>query len=84
MERTEFEMSPADMAELLEACKPVPAIMLQCGPSPSPQENANRAWQRLGERMGFDGTTVCPVLGKDTRFFTAIRARSALEGRDNG
>lgn len=82
MERAEFEMSPADMAELLEACKPVPAIMLQCGPVSSPQENANRAWQKLGEKMGFDGATARPVPGKDVRFFTALRrARSELEGR---
>ena len=82
MERTEFKMSPADMAELLEAYKPVPAIMLHYGLSPSPQENANRAWQRLGEKMGFDGTTARPVPGKDARFFTAIATAIESLGRD--
>jgi hypothetical protein len=68
--RKEFEMSEGDMKELLEACRPVPMIMLQCGNPPSQQENANRAWCRLGDKMGFDGMTVEPT-GKGDRFFTA-------------
>ncbi|MBY3073437.1 hypothetical protein HFO71_24290 [Rhizobium laguerreae] len=70
-ERVEFEMTQADLNALLDACKPVPAIMLQCGMPTSPQENANRAWASLGTKMGFDPMTVRPN-GKSDRFFTAI------------
>jgi hypothetical protein len=70
MARRDFEMTQEDLAEILEACKPVPAIALQCGPIFSRQENANRAWQRLGEKMGFDHMTVRPN-GKGDRFFSA-------------
>ncbi len=66
-----YEMSEAELAELLDACKPQPMIMLQCGPPPSPQECANSAWARLGEHLNFDYMTVKPVPGKGKQFFTA-------------
>ena len=68
--RTNYEMTEADLEKILDACKPVPMIMLQCGMPSSPQENANRAWEELGKRMGFDFMTVQP--GKGDRFFTAV------------
>ena len=37
----------------------------------SPQENANRAWENLGSKMGFKGMTVQPVKGKGVAYFTA-------------
>lgn len=70
--RTEYEMTQADLDTLMEAFKAVPMIMLQCGNPPSQQENANRAWDALGKKMGFDGSTVRPIDGKGSRFFTAI------------
>jgi hypothetical protein len=70
--RKEYEMTETDLEKILNACKPVPMIMLQCGNPSSPQENANRAWGELGERMGFNHMTVEPILGKSNRFFTAI------------
>lgn len=70
-ERREFEMTEADLKGLLEACRSVPMIALQCGEPPSPQESANRAWCALGDRMGFDGMSVEPS-SKGQRFFTAI------------
>jgi hypothetical protein len=69
--RREFEMTDADLKGLLEACRSVPLIALQCGMPSSPQENANRAWCALGDRMGFDGMTVEPS-SKGQRFFTAV------------
>lgn len=69
--RREFEMTEGDLKTLLEACRSVPMIALQCGPVSSPQENANRAWCALGERMGFDGMSVEPS-PKGQRFFTAL------------
>jgi len=70
--RTSYEMTEDDLKELLEACKPVMAIAVGgIGPS-SPQENANRAWKRLGEKMGFDSSTVQPIQGKDAKHFSAV------------
>jgi len=69
-ERINFVMTEADLDELLQACRSVPLIALQCGMPPSPQENANAAWDRLGDKMGFDGSTVEPT-GKNNRFFSA-------------
>lgn len=68
--RKEFEMTQAQRETLLEACKPVPLIALQCGTPPSRQQNANDAWERLGKEMGFDYKTVRPT-GNGDLFFTA-------------
>ena len=71
--RQEYEMTAEDHTALLEACKPVPAMYLSGGMPmhSSPQENANEAWRKLGEKMGFDHMTVRPVNGKPTTQFTA-------------
>ena len=69
--RTNYEMTEKDMKELMDAMKPVPMIMLQCGNPPSQQENANSAWKKLGNKMGFDHMTVKPSSG-GARFFTAV------------
>lgn len=69
--RKEFEMTQADLEKILDACRPVPLIALQCGMPHSPQENANAAWAELGQRMGFDSVTVEPCPNKGNRFFTA-------------
>ena len=71
MKRIEYEMTQADLDKILNACKPVPMIALQCGMPRSPQENANAAWGELGRRMGFDHMTVEPT-GKGNRFFSAV------------
>lgn len=78
MVRANYEMTQADLDKLLEAMKPVPLIMLQAGMPASPQENANRAWCELGDRMGFDGMTVEPT-GRGNRFFTAMPKPTAPE-----
>jgi len=78
MPRTEYEMSEDELKAILDSCKPVPAMMLSGGRPmfDSPQENANRAWARLGEKMGFDSMSVRPISGKGQRFFTAIPSES--------
>ena len=80
--RTEYEMTEADLAELLSAMKPVPVMLIGGHPSPSQQENANRAWATLGKRMGFDSETVRPISGKGNRFFTAVPSETDDARRD--
>ena len=70
MTRRQYEMTEAQLARLLEACRPVPLIMLQLGMPRSPQERANDAWAELGAEMGFQPMTVKPT-GQGDRFFTA-------------
>jgi len=87
--RTNYEMTQEDLEAILDACKPVPMIMLQCGGSRSPQERANAAWEALGKKMGFDHMTVQPT-GRGDRFFSAVpcetdehkNARLALEAEE--
>ena len=66
-----FEMTEAQRTRLLEACRPVPLIMLHLGMPRSPQENANAAWTVLGAELGFQPMTVTPATGKGERFFYA-------------
>ena len=63
-------MTEEDLKEILEACRPVPAIALQCGMPPSRQEMANMAWEKLGNKMRFDFMTVEPT-NKGDRIFLA-------------
>lgn len=76
--RTEYEMTQADYDKIIEACQPVPLIMLNIGMPSSPQENANRAWAELGGRMGFDSMTVQPS-DKGKLFFTAVPSETPLQ-----
>jgi len=76
--RKEFEMTEEQHATLMEACKPVPMIMLQCGPPTSLQENANAAWKRLGKELNFKHMTV-ESSGKGPTFFTAESCNADME-----
>lgn len=71
--RKEFELTETQYQTLLDACKPTPLMYLSGGTPmhKSPQENANDAWDALGNDIGFIGVTVRPALGKSNRFFTA-------------
>lgn len=66
----DYEMTEEQLKNLMDACKPVPMIALQCGTPRSPQENANYAWESLGKELGFNHMTVRPN-GKGDRFFSA-------------
>lgn len=70
MTMKEYEMSQEDLDELLEACKPVPYMIIGGVAPMSPQERANAAWEKLGKKMGFRHMTVRPI-GKGDRFFMA-------------
>lgn len=70
-DRREYEMTEADLAELLEAMKPVPYMVIGGVRPLTVQENANAAWARLGARMSFKPMTVRPLGRGGMRFFTA-------------
>ena len=69
--RKEFEMSKQQLTTLKEACKPVPYMIIGNSFPPSPQENANRAWETLGHEMGFKPMSAQPMQGKGIEYFTA-------------
>ena len=71
MPRQEYEMTQEDFDAIIEACKPVPLIMLQTGMPRSQQERANDAWEKLGNKMGFDHMTVAPIAEKTNLHFSA-------------
>jgi predicted TIM-barrel fold metal-dependent hydrolase len=71
--RKDFEMTQEQLDGIMDACKPVRMIALQCGTPRSPQENANAAWERLGKELGFKHMTVKPN-NKGDRYFTAETA----------
>lgn len=79
MPRKEYVMSEEQLKELIAACTPQPAIMLQTGLPMTQQESANRAWINLGKVMGFDGMTARPVEGKSPRYFSAEEAPPQLD-----
>jgi len=70
--KKDFEITQEQLDQLLDACKPTPVMYLSGGTPmfDSPQENANRAWAKLGKELGFKPMTVTPN-GKGDRFFSA-------------
>jgi hypothetical protein len=70
--RQNFEMTEDDLKVILDACKPTPVMFLSGGIpiSNTPQENANHAWELLGNKMGFNHMTVQPT-GQGNQFFSA-------------
>jgi hypothetical protein len=70
--RKKFEMTDEQLKTLLDSCKPTPVMKVGfvCT-GRSAQENANAAWARLGEQMGFDPMTVRPISGSSMQVFEA-------------
>lgn len=66
-----FEMSEAQLAKIMDACRPVPYMVFGSMEPRSPQERANIAWTNLGAEMGFDSATVEPC-GEGDRVFMAV------------
>ena len=77
--RTNYEMSEADLATLLNAMKSVPAMMIGGTLPSSQQDNANHAWAALGTKMGFDHMTVRPIVGQGNRFFSAVPSENETQ-----
>ena len=72
--RKEYEMNDEQLEALLDASRPTPVMFLSGGRpmGPSPRENANYAWKKLGDELGFNWHTVQPVSGKCQKHFTAV------------
>jgi len=68
----EYEITIEELQALIEACKPVPYMIVGGVVPRSPQENANIAWGNLGRKYGFKWDTVSPITGKGQTFFTAV------------
>lgn len=79
--RVDYEMTEKNLEEILEACKPVPCMLIGDYAPPSPQENANSAWANLGEKMGFDSETVRPS-NKGQRFFKAVPSETETQRQE--
>jgi hypothetical protein len=80
--RTNYEMTEAQLEKLLEACKSTVVMKIGNYSGSSPQENANRAWEELGKKMGFDHMTVKPITRKGTRFFSAIPIENETQKKE--
>lgn len=65
-----YTLTPEQYAALLEASRSVPYMVVGGTVPSSPQENANRCWQRLGRELGFDWSTVRP--GRAPEQFLAV------------
>lgn len=66
-----FKMTDEEFKEILDACKPVPYMVVGGIPPTSPQENVNRVWQSLGQKLGFQWDTARPVSGESNKVFEA-------------
>jgi len=69
--RKEFTMTKEQLEKILDACKPVPYMVIGGIEPRSQQENANAAWAILGRELGFDAMSARPVAGKGMEVFTA-------------
>ena len=76
----EFKLTKEQHESLLVSCSPVRMIKIAGEWPKSPQENANAAWRRLGEELGFDHMTVKPVPGRSSRYFTATLTKEEKDG----
>ena len=78
----EFELTKKQHDELLVSCSPIRMMKIGGHWPKSPQENANAAWRRLGEELGFDPMTVQPVPGKSSIYFTATLTKEKDDGEN--
>ena len=75
--RQEYEMTEAELATLLDACKPVPYMVVGGVMPRTPGQNANDAWRALAAKRGFVWDTVQPVAVSQSRSLRASRGSSS-------
>jgi len=66
----DYVMTQEQFDSIVKACQPVTYIIVGGNEPRSPQENANIAWRKLGQEMGFVWDTVTPS-SKGARHFSA-------------
>ena len=69
--KKEYELTEEEFQAIVKASQPVPYMVFGGVEPSSPRENANRAWQKIGEARGFNFETVAPST-KGKKFFTAV------------
>ncbi len=74
-----YDLTNEQFERLMKASQPVAMIALQCGTPPSPQENANAAWQDVAKEHGCRFDTIASCLG-NPRSFTAEPMQEADRG----
>lgn len=67
----EFQMTQVQYDKLIEACRPQ-MYLVATGTEPDVRGTILRAWDALGDEMGFVGETAMPIDGKSGCFFTAV------------
>ena len=80
--RTLYQLTQGELEELLNAGKPTLVMRIGGYTPPGPQENANRAWEALGKKRGFDSTTVRPDPNRGHHWFTAIPSETEEQGAE--
>lgn len=68
---TKYRLTDEQYSLVMEASKPVPLILLQCGTPSSTQQNVNVAWQRVAKEHGCKWDTIAPALDGDPHNFLA-------------
>ena len=66
-----YKMSLKQFREIMEASKPVPYLVIGGIGTPSMQENANYAWKKLADEMGFIWYTAKLASGIASNYFIA-------------
>lgn len=69
--KKEYQMTEVQYQKIMDACRPVPYMVIGGMEPRSPQENANDAWMALATELGFIWDTVRPIPGKSSYFFSA-------------
>ena len=71
--RQEYQLTQQDLDTLRDASKPVPYMIIGGVMPRTPQENANAAWQRMGEKYDFVWDTAQPLSNSNgRRLITAV------------
>jgi len=57
----QYTMTDSEYTELMEACKPVPYLIVGGRKPSSPRENAMHVWAKIAARVGCDCNSIAPA-----------------------
>lgn len=72
MDRQTFTMTAEQYAKMLQLSRPTAYLVMGGRPPMSVQERMNRAWDELGDEMGFIGSSARAIGSGDPKRFSAI------------